>query len=158
MPLLGSYAASWSPDGSRLLYGVGAVGEMPAGIAIAERTNSAWNERVIVPNPFPSEPSWSPTWLDSDQFVFVRDAVMLVVANSDGSGERELARDRFFESARPCVAPDGSRAAVPLYSASAQLPGPLEELLVVSVDGATPPRRISTGVDGGLCSWQALSP
>jgi Tol biopolymer transport system component len=145
---------SWSPDSSRLLYSV-AGGEGSWDIAVAERTASGWIERLVVANPSTSD--ISPLWLGSDRFVFVRDMSRLIVANADGSGERELLRDSFFPSTAPCVAPDGSRVAVVVGNMNPTFRG---ELLIVAVDGTSAPVRIPIdypGNDGQACSWQGLA-
>ena len=98
-------------------------------------------------------------WLDSDRFVFLREGNRLVVANADGSGQRELLRvNALIDRTTPCVAPDGSGVAVPVSPAGA---GPEMGLLIVSIDAAVPPLRIPAGDiwgEGPGCSWQALRP
>jgi hypothetical protein len=101
-------------------------------------------------------------WLGSERFAFIRDGV-LMVANADGSGERELANDVVMDDTQPCVAPDASRVAAALKFSQGSNTYSLGDLLVVDVDGAGPPQRIATGASpwpwgGPACSWQALWP
>jgi Tol biopolymer transport system component len=152
-------APSWSPDSSRLLYAIDRSDARAAsGIALAERRRGGWTERIVVPNPL----SAAALWLDSDHFVFLHAGTRLVVANADGSGQRELVRVEVPLRTSPCVAPDGSRVALAL--APPPDPGGAvegRELLVVAVDATTPPRRIPTGriyPTGPGCSWQAVHP
>lgn len=147
------YAApSWSPDSSRLLYAVEDPREGRAGIAVAQRTGSGWVEKLVFSSPSGSD--LSPQWVGADRFVFVRDWRQLIVANVDGSGQRELTRGRVYPQAAPCVAPDGSRVGVVMGLSA----GSDQELLVVAVDGAVTPLVIPTGIGGGgsACSWQTL--
>jgi Tol biopolymer transport system component len=150
-------APSWSGDGSRLLFAVtGSHDTAAPGIAVARRDLGSWTERVVVEGATGGRPV-SPMWLDADRFVFARGSERLMVANADGSGQRELIRADLLARAAPCVAPDGSRVATALALGD----GTVGELVIVGIDEAVPTRRITTGDisgEGPSCSWQALKP
>lgn len=152
----GDYAApSWSTDGSRLLFAVTRSGDVSAGIVLAERKLNGWTDRLVVAGSNVTR-DVSPIWVDHDRFVFRRGTDRLLVSNADGSGRRELLRADFFERSAPCVAPDGSRVAVAMAQEDGAVRG---ELLIVPIDDAVTPRRISTGPidgDGPACSWQPV--
>ena len=149
-------APSWRPDSGALVYAVARSRDAAnGGIAVAERSPAGWTERIVVSG---TGGDLSPQWLNSDRFVFVRNVTRLMVANGDGSGQRQLVRTNLMAMTVPCVAPDGSRVAAALAQEDGATTG---ELLVVPIDADLAPRRIPTGDiwgQGPTCSWQALKP
>lgn len=140
--------ASWSPDGSEIVYG-----------AFGQEPGQPYNRVMIAPAGDPSEgrflvaganPSWSP---DGSRIVFTvfGDSPDLYLVSPDGTNQTPLATGRGTQTT-PVWSPDSSRIAFLDYPSAA--PGP-PELVVVDADGSD--RRVIPTVSE-LYSAPAWSP
>lgn len=108
-----AHAASWSPDGTRLVvedYGIRASGGVPQLALISLRSGSV--HRLTHSSALDESPSWSP---NGRQIVFSRAPVAgsddgLWLMNANGSGERHLTYNHYGDYCATW-SPDGARIA-----------------------------------------------
>jgi Tol biopolymer transport system component len=156
---------AWSPDGTRIAYHISVGAEND--IFIAERTGSGWTETRLEPGPADSGvrlDSW-PAWSnDGTRISFVRSRTDnhgdLFVMSADGTGARMIDAGGIVGFAPHCWTPDDRSIVV----VNAELNVPIDSearpgFRIVSVDGSSPPREISTPDRLGFtaCSWQRLA-
>jgi Tol biopolymer transport system component len=153
----------WSPDGTRLLYGMGA--EPLGDIFVATFDGRTWTETMLVAEPGDDVmPRWSN---DGTRLAFLRcqgpgqACLLYVVAAESGASPRLITDDEeSLGYAQPCWSPDDR-----FIAALSGVPGPMQgqkatTFVLIPADGGPSRVRLPAPAVGTVnaCSWQRLAP
>ena len=131
---------SWSPDGSKIVFGRNFNGDYDIMVMNADGSNVV--NLTNSPGVGDDEPSWSP---DGTRIVFVREVGggdTIHVMNADGSNDVSLGaggRD-------PSWSPDGTKIAYHTLGGDFKI-------FVMNADGSNPVQISTTGNDDGFADW-----
>jgi Tol biopolymer transport system component len=133
------YAATWSPDGGRLLF---QRYKVDSDVRIFVINSDRSGQKRLTKGSITFEPAWSP---DATRIAFIRDRDLprLWVMNDDGSGKRPLTNAPGKEDAAPAFSPDGTKVLFIRWKSYGLRCLYRSDIFVIAADGTRKARNLT---------------